>query len=175
MHGEGDWEASPELAGTVGRLPGADPVRFWPAKPEVVVEIEGDQLRLEFGWYRHRPRVRLARRDLCGTGWQRTVIGMWPESRRYSRRYPWVHTRGMADTTVKVDSQTRDRFAAVAAARGQSVRAYLAELAIEEENQIALSKATATFREIIARPGLAEAFDDAFPDDAPARPTGRAA
>lgn len=86
-----------------------------------------------------------------------------------------MHTRGMADTTVKVDSQTRDRFAAVAAARGQSVRAYLAELAIDEENQIALSKATATFREIIARPGLAEAFDEAFPDDAPARPTGRAA
>ncbi|MEV8092532.1 antitoxin MazE7 [Streptomyces nigra] len=81
----------------------------------------------------------------------------------------------MADTTVKVDSQTRDRFAAVAAARGQSVRAYLAELAIEEENQIALSRATAAFREIIARPGLAEAFDAAFPGDAPGQPAGRAA
>ncbi|MFC7261493.1 antitoxin MazE7 [Streptomyces lutosisoli] len=83
----------------------------------------------------------------------------------------------MADTTVKVDSETRDRFAAVAAARGQSVRAYLAELAIDEENQIALSKATAEFREIIAQPGLAEAFDAAFPDDALTRPdtAGRAA
>ncbi|MEY2244564.1 antitoxin MazE7 [Streptomyces sp. BF23-18] len=83
----------------------------------------------------------------------------------------------MADTTVKVDSETRDRFAAVAAARGQSVRAYLAELARVEENQIALSRATAEFRGIIARPGLAEAFDDAFPDDAPGHhtSTGRAA
>ncbi|MFF5106408.1 antitoxin MazE7 [Streptomyces sp. NPDC000134] len=83
----------------------------------------------------------------------------------------------MADTTVKVDSATRDRFAAVAAARGQSVRAYLAELAVEEENQIKLSKATAAFREVIGRPGLAEAFDEAFPDDAPARrnTAGRAA
>ncbi|MGW1963594.1 antitoxin MazE7 [Streptomyces sp. NPDC001935] len=78
----------------------------------------------------------------------------------------------MADTTVKVDSETRDRFAAVAAARGQSVRAYLADLAKVEENQIALSRATAEFRDIIARPGLAEAFDDAFPDDAPAQRHG---
>lgn len=70
---------------------------------------------------------------------------------------------------MKVDSETRDRFAAVAAARGQSVRAYLADLAKEEENQVALSKATAVFHDIIARPGLAEAFDKAFPDDAPAR------
>ncbi|WP_333745597.1 antitoxin MazE7 [Streptomyces sp. IBSBF 2950] len=83
----------------------------------------------------------------------------------------------MADTTVKVDSATRDRFAAIAAARGQSVRAYLAQLAIDEENQIKLSRATAVFREVIAQPGLAEAFDAAFPDDAlnPADSAGRAA
>ncbi|GGP95694.1 antitoxin MazE7 [Streptomyces melanogenes] len=68
----------------------------------------------------------------------------------------------MADTTVKVDSETRDRFAAVAAARGQSVRAYLAELAIEEENQLALGRATAAFREAVGRPGIAEAFDREF-------------
>ncbi|MER5302251.1 antitoxin MazE7 [Streptomyces lasiicapitis] len=83
----------------------------------------------------------------------------------------------MADTTMKVDSQTRDRFAAVAAARGQSVRAYLAELAIEEENQVKLNKATQVFREVTSRPGIAEAFDAAFPDDAPVRrnTAGRAA
>ncbi|MFE9635801.1 antitoxin MazE7 [Streptomyces sp. NPDC006463] len=46
----------------------------------------------------------------------------------------------MADTTVKIDSQSRHRFAAVAAAQGKSVRAYLAELAIEEENQLALGR-----------------------------------
>ncbi|MEU9253680.1 antitoxin MazE7 [Streptomyces sp. NPDC048270] len=68
----------------------------------------------------------------------------------------------MADTTVKIDSETRDRFATLAAARGKSVRAYLAELAIEEENQLALGRATAAFREAVSRPGLAEAFDAEF-------------
>ncbi|MEU5152040.1 MULTISPECIES: hypothetical protein [Streptomyces] len=81
----------------------------------------------------------------------------------------------MADTTVKIDSATRDRFAAVAAARGMSVRAYLAELAIEEENQLALGRATAAFREVVGRPGIAEAFDREFGGPpASARP-GRAA
>lgn len=73
-----------------------------------------------------------------------------------------MHTRVMADTTVKIDTETRDRFAAVAAARGQSVRAYLAELAIQEENQIKLGRATAAFREAISQPGIAEAFDRDF-------------
>ncbi|MET9465484.1 antitoxin MazE7 [Streptomyces sp. NPDC006544] len=68
----------------------------------------------------------------------------------------------MADTTVKIDAETRDRFAAVAAAHGKSVRAYLAELAIEEENQLALGGATVAFREAVSRPGIAEAFDAEF-------------
>ncbi|UUU37873.1 antitoxin MazE7 [Streptomyces sp. NBC_00162] len=68
----------------------------------------------------------------------------------------------MADTTMKVDSATRDRFAAVAAAQGKSVRAYLAELAIEEENQLALGRATVAFREAVGKPGIAEAFDREF-------------
>ncbi|GAA1112006.1 hypothetical protein JBF12_41295 [Streptomyces javensis] len=53
-----------ELPGTVGGLPGADPVPYLPVVPEVVVEIEVDQERLEFGRYRHRPRVRRIRGDL---------------------------------------------------------------------------------------------------------------
>ncbi|MFF4409873.1 ATP-dependent DNA ligase [Streptomyces sp. NPDC001404] len=53
-----------ELAGTVGGLPGAAPVRYLPVVPEVVVEIEVDQEKLEFGRYRHRPRVRRVRGDL---------------------------------------------------------------------------------------------------------------
>ncbi|MFD5794857.1 hypothetical protein ACFWIO_15165 [Streptomyces diastatochromogenes] len=57
-------EGMRELPGTVGGLPGADPVRFLPVKPEVVVEIEVDQARLEFGRYRHRPRVQRVRGDL---------------------------------------------------------------------------------------------------------------
>ncbi|MER7832195.1 antitoxin MazE7 [Streptomyces sp. NPDC095602] len=68
----------------------------------------------------------------------------------------------MADTTVKIDTATRDRFAAIAAARGQSVRGYLAELAIEEENQLKLGRATAAFRAAVTRPGIADAFDRDF-------------
>ncbi|WP_404962338.1 antitoxin MazE7 [Streptomyces sp. 147326] len=68
----------------------------------------------------------------------------------------------MADTTVKIDSATRDRFAAMAAAHGKSVRAYLAELAIEQENQLALGRATAAFRDAVGQPGIAEAFDREF-------------
>jgi bifunctional non-homologous end joining protein LigD len=62
LHAAG--EEMRELPGTVGGLPSADPVRFLPVKPEVVVEIEVDQPRLEFGRYRHRPRVRRVRGDV---------------------------------------------------------------------------------------------------------------
>ncbi|MEU9858784.1 antitoxin MazE7 [Streptomyces sp. NPDC047974] len=74
----------------------------------------------------------------------------------------------MADTTVKVSAETRDRLAAVAEARGMSLRAFLADLAVQEENHLRLTRATAEFREVTRRPGIAEAFDDAFPEDAPA-------
>ncbi|MFB7293615.1 antitoxin MazE7 [Actinacidiphila glaucinigra] len=80
----------------------------------------------------------------------------------------------MADTTVKIDTATRDRFAALAAARGLSVRAYLAELAVAEENQANLSKATDSFRVAVSRPGFAEAFDRDF-GASPARAPYRAA
>ncbi|MFG3157117.1 ATP-dependent DNA ligase [Streptomyces sp. NPDC048219] len=62
LHGTGG--PVKELPGTVGGLPGAAPVRYVPVEPEVVVEIEVDQARLEFGRYRHRPRVRRVRGDL---------------------------------------------------------------------------------------------------------------
>ncbi|WP_424858492.1 ATP-dependent DNA ligase [Streptomyces sp. SAI-170] len=39
-------------------------MRYLPVVPEVVVEIEVDQERLEFGRYRHGPRVRRVRGDL---------------------------------------------------------------------------------------------------------------
>ncbi|MGI5143310.1 MULTISPECIES: antitoxin MazE7 [unclassified Streptomyces] len=68
----------------------------------------------------------------------------------------------MADTTVKIDTETRDRFATLAAARGMSVRAYLADLAITEENQAKLGRATDAFRAAVTRPGFAEAFDSDF-------------
>ncbi|MFC5720478.1 antitoxin MazE7 [Streptomyces gamaensis] len=68
----------------------------------------------------------------------------------------------MSDTTVKIDTETRDRFAALAAARGMSMRAYLAELAVTEENQARLNRATAAFEAAITRPGFAEAFERDF-------------
>jgi hypothetical protein len=68
----------------------------------------------------------------------------------------------MADTTVKIDTETRDRLAAVAAARGISVRALLAQLAVQEETQQMLGKATAAFREAVTAPGIAEQFDRDF-------------
>ncbi|MGW3248063.1 antitoxin MazE7 [Streptomyces sp. NPDC001070] len=80
----------------------------------------------------------------------------------------------MADTTVKIDTETRDRFAALAAARGLSVRAYLAELALAEENQAKLGRATDAFRAAVRRPGFAEGFDRDF-GGAPARAPHRAA
>ncbi|MEV1042950.1 ATP-dependent DNA ligase [Streptomyces sp. NPDC050204] len=53
-----------ELSGTVGGLPGAAPICYLPVAPEVVVEVEVDQERPEFGRYRHRARVRRVRGDL---------------------------------------------------------------------------------------------------------------
>ncbi|MFH8574089.1 hypothetical protein [Streptomyces sp. NPDC017993] len=53
-----------ELPGTVGGLPGADPILYLPVHPEIVVELQVDQLRPEFGRYRHRPRVLRIRADL---------------------------------------------------------------------------------------------------------------
>ncbi|MGY4957964.1 ATP-dependent DNA ligase [Streptomyces nigrescens] len=53
-----------ELPGTVGGLPGAAPVIYLPVLPEVVVELQVDQLQPEFGRYRHRPRALRIRGDL---------------------------------------------------------------------------------------------------------------
>ncbi|MFE3737898.1 antitoxin MazE7 [Streptomyces sp. NPDC059134] len=82
----------------------------------------------------------------------------------------------MEDTSVKIDTVTRDRFKALAADRGMSVRAYLAELAEREEHESMLETATAAFRRAMHRPGFAESFDRDFgglPD--PVERTGRAA
>jgi hypothetical protein len=63
---------------------------------------------------------------------------------------------------VKIDIETRDQPAAIAAARGTNVRALVAELAVQEENQLKLGQATAAFREAVSQPGIAEAFDRDF-------------
>ena len=53
-----------ELPGTVGGLRGADPILYLPVLHEIVVERQVDQLRPEFGRYRHRPRVIRIRSNL---------------------------------------------------------------------------------------------------------------
>ncbi|WP_331751718.1 antitoxin MazE7 (plasmid) [Streptomyces sp. NBC_00723] len=68
----------------------------------------------------------------------------------------------MAETTVKVDTNTRDTLQGLAAAEGLSVKAYLAKLAGEKEQERALQTATAAFRRAISEPGVMDAFDAEF-------------
>ncbi|MEF9915652.1 antitoxin MazE7 [Streptomyces sp. P5-A9] len=68
----------------------------------------------------------------------------------------------MADTSIRIDTSTRDRLKQLAAKRGKSLAAYLDDLSKQEENQLRLGQATAAFEEAIERPGFADAFDMAF-------------
>ncbi|MCZ4610254.1 antitoxin MazE7 [Streptomyces sp. Lzd4kr] len=68
----------------------------------------------------------------------------------------------MAETTVKVDMNTRDTLQGLAAAEGLSVKAYLARLAAEKEQERALQTATAAFRRVISEPGIMDSFDAEF-------------
>ncbi|MER5916711.1 antitoxin MazE7 [Streptomyces sp. NPDC001982] len=82
----------------------------------------------------------------------------------------------MADTSVKIDEETRDRLRALADGRHMSMKEYLAELALREENARRLETATAVFRRAINEPGIVEAFDAEFGGLPPAEPgTPRAA
>ncbi|MEU4733294.1 MULTISPECIES: antitoxin MazE7 [unclassified Streptomyces] len=65
----------------------------------------------------------------------------------------------MADTTpVEVDTDVYDRLAALAADRGLSLRAYLAELTAAQEDGAALARAARAFEGAVARPGFREGF-----------------
>ncbi|MFJ4775977.1 antitoxin MazE7 [Streptomyces sp. NPDC088762] len=65
----------------------------------------------------------------------------------------------MADTTtVELDTEVHDRLTALAAARGLSLPAYLAEFAAAQENEAGLARAARAFEEAVARPGFREAF-----------------
>ncbi|MCX4721698.1 antitoxin MazE7 [Streptomyces virginiae] len=65
----------------------------------------------------------------------------------------------MADTTtVEVDTDVHDRLAVLAANRGLSLRAYLAELATAQENEAALARAARAFERALERPGFREGF-----------------
>jgi hypothetical protein len=68
----------------------------------------------------------------------------------------------MADTSVRIDTETRDRLKALAKASGLSLAAYLDELSKEAEHQAQLGQATAAFEAALERPGFAQAFDAAF-------------
>ena len=70
-----------------------------------------------------------------------------------------AHLRCMADTTtVEVDTDVHDRLAVLAADRGLSLRAYLAELATAQENEAALARAARAFEKALERPGFREGF-----------------
>jgi len=79
----------------------------------------------------------------------------------------------MADTTVKISTDTRDRLQALATARGTSIRGLVEQLAAEAETQQALGRATDAFRTAVKRPGFADGFDRDF--GVPAPHTSRAA
>ncbi|WP_331725854.1 antitoxin MazE7 [Streptomyces sp. NBC_00470] len=68
----------------------------------------------------------------------------------------------MADTSVRMNTNTRDRLAALAKERGLSLAAYLDDLSRQEEHQALLGHATASFDAAVDRPGFQEAFDDRF-------------
>ncbi|MFJ5265020.1 antitoxin MazE7 [Streptomyces sp. NPDC088387] len=68
----------------------------------------------------------------------------------------------MADTSVKIDEETRDRLKALAESSHMSMKEYLAELAVREENARRLETATAVFRRATGEPGIREAFDAEF-------------
>lgn len=78
---------------------------------------------------------------------------------RAPARSAGAHTRSMADTTtVEVDTDVHDRLAVLAADRGLSLRAYLAELTAAQENEAALSRAACAFEKALERPGFREGF-----------------
>ncbi|MEU3064486.1 antitoxin MazE7 [Streptomyces subrutilus] len=65
----------------------------------------------------------------------------------------------MADTTaVELDTDVHDRLTALAAERGLSLPAYLAELASAQEREASLVRATRAFERAVDRPGFREAF-----------------
>ncbi|WP_327739665.1 antitoxin MazE7 [Streptomyces nojiriensis] len=69
----------------------------------------------------------------------------------------------MADTThVEVDTDVHDRLTVLAADRGLSLRAYLAELATAQENEAALARAALAFERALERPGFREGFTRDF-------------
>jgi len=64
----------------------------------------------------------------------------------------------MADTSVRISAETRDRFKALADSRGKSLASYLDELSQQAENQERLGQATAFF-DAALDPETVEAFD----------------
>ncbi|MFI7087691.1 antitoxin MazE7 [Streptomyces anulatus] len=66
------------------------------------------------------------------------------------------------DTTVRIDTATRDRLKALADDSNMSVKDLVAELTVREENARLLGTATAAFRRLISEPGVTAAFDSEF-------------
>ncbi|MFF2777563.1 antitoxin MazE7 [Streptomyces sp. NPDC058052] len=68
----------------------------------------------------------------------------------------------MADTSVRITTDTRDRLAALAKGRGMSLASYLDSLSRQEEHQALLGRATSSYESALDRPGFVDAFDEAF-------------
>jgi len=68
----------------------------------------------------------------------------------------------MADTSVRIDTDTRDRLKSLAQARGMSSAAYLDDLCRQAEHEALLGQATAAFDAALDRQGFVDAFDKAF-------------
>lgn len=66
------------------------------------------------------------------------------------------------DTSLRIDTATRDRLRALADDSNMSVKDLVAELTAREENARRLSTATAAFRRAINEPGITNAFDTEF-------------
>lgn len=72
----------------------------------------------------------------------------------------------MADTTtVELDTDVHERLTALAAGRGLSLRAYLAELTAAQENEAGLARAATAFERAVERPGFRESFTRDFGPD----------
>ncbi|QES46539.1 antitoxin MazE7 [Streptomyces venezuelae] len=65
-------------------------------------------------------------------------------------------------TTLEVDTDVHERLTALAAARGLTLPAYLAELTAAQENEAGLARAARAFDEAVRRSGFREGFERDF-------------
>lgn len=93
----------------------------------------------------------------------------WPEPlgpNRYTIGVPAVYDRGMADATIKVSPDTRDRLAALAAARGTTIGAQVALLVEQQPTAEQIAERVAEGRRLL-REHFGMTLTDTELDDGP--------